>query len=145
MTFTGDVLLSYNQFTGEIDIEYSNGQPVMTDGFETCVMLAVFARPNVQNGMITDQSERFDSTFGEVIDRATVSDETRENGTKAIEKALAFMVSEKMASSVVVTGQILSASAIGWAIDIEAPTGTTRYAINWEKGSLTFGYRATNQ
>jgi hypothetical protein len=141
MTFTGDVLVSYDPITEQVDIAYQNGQPVMTDGFETCVMLAVFGRPNVQNGMIENPSERYDSEFPSVIDRATVSDETRENGIKAIEKALAFLVKERIASSVIVTGHILSAVAIGWNVEIVAPAGTTRYAINWEKGALTTGYK----
>jgi len=39
-----------------------------------------------------------------------------------------------------VTGSILSARAIGWDIEIVAPTGVTRYSINWEKGALTAGF-----
>lgn len=142
MTFTGDVLLKYDTNTGEVDIAYKDGQPEMTDGLESCVILAVFGSGNCQNGMTTNSSDKYESTFPQVIDRATVNETTKNNGTKAIEKALAFMVTEKIASNVVVNGYILSAYSIGWTIDIYAPTGTTRYAINWEKGSLTMGYVA---
>lgn len=142
MTYTGDVLLKYDSSTGEVDIAYKDGQPEMTDGLESCVILAVFGESNCQNGMTRNTSEKYESTFPQVVDRATVNETTKNNGTKAIEKALAFMVTEKIASNVVVNGYILSAYSIGWTIDIYAPTGTTRYAINWEKGSLTMGYVA---
>ena len=139
MTFTGYVLLGQT-FSGDIDATYENGQPLMTDGFETCVLFAVFGEDCAMNGMTVNASEKFVSTYPSVIRRATVSDTTRENGRAAIEKALAFMVTEKMASSVTVTGVILSAYAIGWNIEIVAPNGVTKYAINWEKGSLTAGF-----
>jgi hypothetical protein len=140
MTTTGDVLIKYDSFTHEIDITYSNGQPAMTDGFETCVILAIFGKSNILNGMITDSDGKYISTFPDVVDRASVTDEVKNNGTKAIEKALAFLVSSGAASKISVAGYILSAYAIGWTIDIEAPTKTVKYAINWKRGSLTFGF-----
>lgn len=140
MTFTGDVLLKYDTNTGEVDIAYKDGQPEMTDGLESCVILAIFGKDNAQNGMTDDPSEKYTSQFIEVVQRATVSNQTKQDGEKALESALSFLTTEKIASKVTVTGYILSAYSIGWAIDIEAPTGETRYAINWEKGTLTFGY-----
>ena len=139
MTYTGDMLLQAND-EGDIDATFENGQPLMTDGFESCVLLAVFGEDCAQNGMTPNVSERFISTFPSVIRNATVTDTTRQDGEKAIEAALAFMVSEKMASSVTVTGSILSARAIGWDIEIVAPSGVTRYSISWEKGALTAGF-----
>jgi phage gp46-like protein len=139
MTYTGDALIKLNSATGEYDIEWTNGQPAMTDGLETCVLLAIFGGPGIHNGMTDDASEKYVSEFPAVIDRAKVNDDTRNNGTAALERALAFMVRENIASKITVTGQILSAYAIGWAVDISAPTGNTRYSINWEKGTLTAG------
>jgi hypothetical protein len=138
MTFDGDLLLSIDPVTLDWDIVLENGQPAMTDGLETCVLLAVFGEPNVQNGMIPGPAERFDSGFPAMIARATVSDATRNDGIAAIEKALAFLVSEGIASAVRVSGEIVSAYRIDWAIEIDAPRGG-RYTINWDKGSLTFG------
>ena len=93
--------------------------------------------------MIDNPAERFDSTFPSVISRATVSDATRNDGVAAIEKALAFLVSEGIASAVRVSGAISSAYRIDWSIEIDAPNGEEngggKYAINWNKGSLTFG------
>lgn len=141
MTYTGDVLISINTISNEAEITYQNGQPEMTGGFESCVLLAVFGKDCAQNGMIIDPAEKFDSTFWQVIDRANVNDETKNNGTKAIEKALKFMTDLNMASSVIVTGQIINTRSIGWAIDIYSPDGIrTKYALNWEQGKLTMGY-----
>jgi phage gp46-like protein len=142
MTTTGDVLLTYDSLSNECDITYENGQPLMTDGFESCVLLAIFGEAGPMNGMTDDPDERMESTFPAVIRRARVTEETKVNGEKAIERALAFLISSKAASAVTVIGQILSAYAIGWNVEITAPTGKTRFSINWEKGTLTArGYR----
>ena len=126
-------------------MEYKNGQPKMTQGFETCLLLAIFGEDCTQNGMTTDTNEKFDSTFPEVIRRKNVSENVKKDGIKAIERALSFMVSERMASSVTVTGQIIGVHSIGWAIDVTAPDGTgRRYELNWINGGLTFGYRDIN-
>jgi hypothetical protein len=141
MTLTGDVLLKTN-FDGNTDIEYQNGQPVMTDGFESFIILSIFGEDGPWNGMSADPAERMDSDFPRVIKRATVSDETRENGTAALQRALKTMIDIKAASRVTVVGRILSASAIGWMIEVEAPNGSGgKYEVNWEKGSLTVGYK----
>jgi len=139
MTTTGDVLISAIE-GGELDINYQNGQPDMTDGFESCVILAVFGENCVLNAATVRDDERFSSTFPSVIRRATVSDATRQDGEKAIEKALAFMVTEGMASSVECVGRFPSVRSIAWDINIASPSGVTKYAINWEKGALNAGF-----
>ena len=133
MTFDGDILIQTND-DGDLDIVFRNGQPDMTSGFNTCVLLAVFGEDCPQNGMGVSASERYNSTFPSVVRRALVSDETRQDGEKALEKALAFMVTERIASSVGVVGRILSARSIGWEITITSPNGVTKYSINWDKG-----------
>lgn len=140
MTFTGDILI--REKDGDFDIEYENGQPLMTDGFETCVLLAIYgARNTWQNSLARTPEEKYISTFPDVIARATVSEATKKDGTVALENALAFLVSSKAASSVTVTGTILSVYAIGWSIEITAPNGKTPFLINWEKGSLTASFK----
>lgn len=139
MTYSGDILLS-QQFDGDLDIAFENGQPVMTDGFESCVILAVFGGPCILNAATDVESERFISSFPNVIYRANVSDETRQDGEKAIDKALAFMIDEGMASKVECVGRFPTARSIAWDINIESPNGVTKYSINWEKGSLTAGF-----
>ena len=95
--------------------------------------------------MTTDTNEKFTSTFPEVIRRKRVSESVKNDGIKAIERSLAYMVQERMASNVSVTGTILGVHAIGWNIEITAPDGTgRRYELNWINGGLTFGYRDTN-
>ena len=143
--YDGDVLLTVDQTTGEIDMQYKNGQPKMTQGFETCLLLSIFGEDCALNGMTDDTTERFTSTFPEVIRRKRVSEQVKNDGIKAIERSLAYMVQERMASGVSVTGTILGVHAIGWNIDITAPDGTgRRYELNWINGGLTFGYRDTN-
>jgi phage gp46-like protein len=141
MTFTGDVLI--REINGDFDAEWQNGQPIMTDGFETAVLLAIYGdRRTWQNAIAVTPEERFISTFPDIIARARVNEKTKNDGTAALQTALAFLVSSRAASRVTVTGQILSVYAIGWAIDIDAPNGNGgRFEINWERGVLTTGYR----
>lgn len=144
MTYTGDVLIFIDPLDLEAKILFTNGQPEMTGGLETCVLLAVFGEDCAQNGMITDNTEKFDSTFPAVIRRANVNDETKNNGTEAIKKALKFLTDLKIAGAVDITGYIISASSIGWTIDIYSPEGKkNKYQLNWEKGRLTAGYKAS--
>jgi phage gp46-like protein len=141
MTFTGDILI--REQDGDFDALWQNGQPLMTDGFETAVLLAVHGDPDTwQNSIALTPEEKYISKFPEVIRRAKVSEKTKNDGTEALKSALAFLVSSKAASSVTVTGQILSVYAIGWYIEIVAPNGNVSpYIINWEKGSLTTGFK----
>lgn len=143
--YDGDVLITYNSDDEQYDITYKNGQPKMTQGFETCLLLSIFGEDCALNGMTTDTNEKFMSTFPEVLRRGYVSETVRNDGIKAIERALAYMTAERMASNVLVTGTILGVHAIGWGIEITAPDGTGRkYELNWINGGLTFGYRDTN-
>ncbi len=143
--YNGDVLIEMNPDTYELDMIYKNGQPKMTQGFETCLLLSIFGEDCALNGMTTDTNEKFTSTFPEVIRRKNVSENVKNDGIKAIERSLAYMVQERMASNVSVTGTILGVHAIGWNIDVTAPDGTgKKYELNWINGGLTFGYRETN-
>lgn len=142
--YSGDPLITFDSENEEYDIEYENGQPKMTQGFETCLLLAIFGEDCTQNGMTSDTNEKYLSTFPEVLRRGRVSENVKKDGIKAIERALSFMVSERMASSVSVTGQILGVHAIGWIIEVVAPDGNSQkgYELNWINGGLTFSYRA---
>lgn len=141
--YDGDVLITYNRETEEYDMQYENGQPKMTQGFETCLLLSIFGEDCALNGMTDDTTEKFTSTFPEVLRRGYVSETVKNDGIKAIERSLAFMVQERMASNVLVTGTILGVHAIGWGIEVVAPDGNSRkgYELNWINGGLTFGYR----
>ena len=141
--YDGDVLITFNQETGEMDMIYENGQPKMTQGFETCLLLAIFGEDCAQNGMTTESSQRFESRFPSIIRRGRVDEDTKKDGIAAIERALSFMVTAKMASTITVTGQITGVHSIFWNIDIESPGGNGgKYELNWANGGLTFGYRA---
>lgn len=142
-TYTGDILIQ-QQEDGTFDTPFENGQPLMTDGFETMCLLAVYGEDWWGNELTKKESEKMNSDFPGVIKRNVVTDKTKNDGTKALEKALKFMVTEKIAKKVTVTGTILSVYTIYWLIEIEALTDKTlKYFINWEKGELTSGL-ATN-
>jgi phage gp46-like protein len=141
MTFTGDVLIK--NIEGEFDIVYENGQPLMADGFESAIILAIFGDRNTwQNSLAETEEEKYISTFPEVVDRAMVNEKTKNDGTEALKAALNFLKSSGAASNVSVRGEIYSVFAIAWEIIIEAPTGG-RYLVNWEKGKLALFKEAT--
>jgi len=138
MIYTGDILIAKNS-DGDFDINFQNGQPDMTDGFETMVLLAVFGDKTTWQNLITqNKNEKYISDFPEIIARATVSEKTKNDGIQALKNAMNFMIEEKIAKSISVTGLIINAYAIGWGIEIYRPTtGQTKYEINWDKGVVS--------
>jgi hypothetical protein len=140
-TFTGDILLK--NVDGNLDIEFVNGQTVMTDGLESLVIIAVFGEDNFQNDLTADEDKKTKSDFPGVIRRGLVDEKTKNDGTKAIDNALARLTRKNIAKKVTVTGEIFSVYGIGWEIIIERPDGDdVRFQINWERGSLTMNYAA---
>jgi len=135
-TYTGDLLLLLDE-NGDWDINYINGQPEMTDGFDTEVMLAVFGELDFwQNDLTNDPAEQYISEFPALIKKANISDKTLKDGIEALKKALSFMVDKDEAQSIEVTGEFLNVYGIGWIIKISRPTAETRYNINWQKGVI---------
>lgn len=136
-TYTGDLLIKSDS-TGNYDLYFENGQPSMTDGLETYCILAVFGEDYPGNALVLSDSEKMKSTFPEVIRRNVVTDKTKNDGIKAIEKALSNMVKEKIASKVTVTGEIYSTYGIAWQAEIEGLDNKEyKFFINWEKEALT--------
>lgn len=136
-TFTGDMLVKQLD-DGTFDIEFVNGQPDMTNGLETMSLLATFGEDYFGNDLTNDEDEKMNSEFPGVIRRNVVTDKTKNDGTRAIEKANAFMIRKKIAKKVTVTGEIINANTIFWTVEIEAVTDETiRYFINWQQGELT--------
>lgn len=141
-TYTGDLILSLNE-DDDWDINYINGQPEMTDGFDTEVMLAIFGEPDFwQNDLSNDPAEKYISEFPDLIKDANVSDKTLKNGIEALKKALVFMVDKGEAQSINVTGEFISVYGIGWIVEISRPTAETRFNINWEKGVIAISAQA---
>ena len=137
-TFTGDVLISINT-DDDWDLNYELGQPIMTDGFETAVILAVFGEPDFwQNDLTDDPNEKYISEFPSIIKDGKVDNKTLKAGTAALKKALQFMIDIKAAESVEVSGSVLSVFGLGWTIDIDKGGIVSRFAINWDKSILTF-------
>lgn len=136
-TYTGDLALSINS-DGDWDITYINGQPCMTDGFDTAVSLAVFGEPDFwQNGLTNDPNKKYDSEFPDVIKNGRVDDKTLKNGIAAIKKSLKFMLSIGAAQSVDVTGNMLNIFGLYWIVEIVKNDIANRYTINWDKGTIS--------
>ena len=136
-TFTGDLLISLNT-EDDWDINYILGQPIMTDGFETAVIMAVFGEPDFwQNDLTDDPDEKYISEFPEIIRNVKVNDDTLKAGTAALKKALQFMIDINAAESVEVIGSVLSVFGLSWIIDIDKGGIVSRFEINWDKGILT--------
>jgi hypothetical protein len=135
--YTGDILLKKNEY-GDWDMNWQNGQPDMTNGLETYVFLAVFGENYWGNALEKSDSAKMKSEFPGIIKRNVVSDQTKNDGTKALEKALAPAIVEKIARKITVTGEIQTSFRIAWLIEIEAIKDKgIKYYINWEKGELT--------
>lgn len=136
-TYTGDMLIKLLD-EGNYDIEFVNGNPLMTDGLESMSIMAVFGEDWWGNDIVRTEAEKMKSKFPGIIKRNIVIDQTVNDGTKAIEESLEVLVSEKIAKSVTVTGEIFSVHGILWTIEIEALTDETlKFFINWERGELT--------
>lgn len=133
-TYTGDIRIVFDK-NSDWDLLYTNGQPCMTDGFCTAVMLSVFGEPDTwQNGITSNPSEKYISAFPSVVKQANVSRATLLNGIKAIEKSLQWMIDDKACESIEVNGSIIDVYSIGWEIDVIKGSVSSKYQVNWKKG-----------
>ncbi|PKL40742.1 MAG: hypothetical protein CVV44_03810 [Spirochaetae bacterium HGW-Spirochaetae-1] len=135
--FDGDIKIqriASGDNEGDYDVIFTNGQPEMTQGFDSAVLLAVFGDKNTwQNLIAKTEAEKFISDFPAVIERGVVTEKTKNDGVQALRRALQFLTDVKAAKSVTVTGQILSVYGIMWEIKIERPDGgTSRYRATYD-------------
>ncbi len=136
-TYTGDLKLILNDDL-DWDINYINGQPKMTDGFETQDMLAVFGEPDFwQNDLTTDPNEQYISEFPAVILNGRVDDKTLKAGIAAIKKALQFKITTNQAETIKVTGGVLNVFGLYWVIEITKGGIIGKYTINWDRGTVS--------
>ena len=135
--YTGDLLIAQLDDSGELDIEFVNGQPKMTNFLETTSILYVLGETWWGNYIVDTEAEKMQSEFPEIIKRGFVSDDTLKNGREAIIKSLQPMLTENIASEIDVTGEIFSVSAMGWFIEIYGDLGNVKYLLNWENAQLT--------
>jgi len=137
-TYTGDIQLLINN-DGNWDIKYENGQPCMTDGLDTAVILAIYGEPDFwQNELTNDENEKYISRFPALIKNSNINDDTIKDGIAALKEALSFLKNIEASDEITVTGGALNVFAIYWIIDIERPEGNIRYQINWDKQILQF-------
>lgn len=135
-TYTGDLLISLN-IDQDWDINYLNGQPEMTDSFDTAVILSVFGEPDFwQNDLTNDPSEKYISDFPAVIKNGRVNNKTLNDGTAAIKRSLKWMIDINAAEKIEVTGVVLNVFGLGWTVEIFRGEIKSRYQINWNKGII---------
>lgn len=135
--YTGDMKFVQDEY-GNFDINIVNGQPEMTNGFETMCKLAVFGEDYFGNDIVDSEAEKMKSEFPNVIKRNVVTDRTKNDGTAAIQKSLAFLIDSRMAEKIIVTGEIASVRAISWLAEIYRPENDPiKFQINWDNGELT--------
>jgi hypothetical protein len=135
-SYTGDLQLQLND-GGNWDFNFINGQPCMTDGLDSAVILSVFGEPDTwQNGITNNPSEKYISEFPEIVKRGTVSDKTRKDGIQAIKRALRWMIVDGVAQDVDAEGEAYSVYGIVWTIIITRGNITSRYSINWNRGEI---------
>jgi len=136
-TYTGDLKLILNT-DGDWDINYINGQPEMTDGFETQDLLAVFVEPDTwQNDLTNDPNEQYISEFPAVIRSGRVDNKTLKAGIAAIKKALQFKITTNQAETIKVTGGVLNVFGLYWIIEITKGGIIGKYTINWDRGTVS--------
>ena len=135
-TYTGDLKILFDK-DSDWDLYYQNGQPYMTDGFDTAFMLSVFGEPNFwQNDLTNNPSEKYISEFPGIIKQANVSQKTLLDGIEAIKKSLAWAIDDQVCESLEVTGSITNVYAISWNIDVIRGGISSRYSVNWDKGVI---------
>lgn len=135
-TYTGDLRILFDK-DSDWDLFWQNGQPSMTDGFETAIMLSIFGEPNFwQNDLTNNPSEKYISEFPSVVKQANVSQKTLNDGVEALKKATQWFIDDFICETVEVTGTILNVNSIAWRVDIIKGGVTSRYEVNWNKGVI---------
>ena len=128
-TYTGDLAITLN-IDSDWDITYLNGQPEMTDSFDTSVILSVFGEPDFwQNDLTNNPAEKYISDFPAVIRDGRVSNKTLNDGTAAIKRALKWMIDISAAEKVEVTGEVLNVFGLGWTVEIFRGQIVSRFEI----------------
>lgn len=136
ISYSGDLLLGLN-FDEDWDINFENGQPSMTDGFETAVLLACFGESDFwQNDLTNIPAEKYISEFPAVIVDGRVNVETLKNGISALKQSLKWITDIGAAELVTVDGGVLNVYALYWTVEIFKGENVGRFQINWEKGVI---------
>lgn len=125
--YSGDFRLSHTEDGG--DIRFVAGQPAMDAGLETAAYISLFS----------ERRWLGDTDFGsdlESILRAPLTSKTLNAASDEARRALAWLVSDGIASAVEVTATALGVDSIQLSIVVTEPDETTaatsRYRLNWD-------------
>ena len=137
-SFKGDIRLKQDE-DGDWVIDFQNGQPIMTEFFDTTVLLYMFGIDSWYNDIVDKEPEKMKSLFPVFINSATVTDSAVSTGRKFLIEALQPLITKKIAKSVGVVGEIISIYVIAWTIYITKFDGEeSKFSITWEKGAVMF-------
>jgi len=137
-TYKGDLKINVDS-DGDYGINIENGQPEMTEFLDTAVLLYVFGVDSVLNSFADKESEKMQSDFPDFLDSASVSDATISRGRIILLSALQPLIDEKVASEVIVDGEIISVYGIKWSISIiRLDNPDSKYSIYWDNGFFKF-------
>ena len=136
--FKGDIRLKQDE-DGDWIIDFQNGQPIMTEFFDTTILFYTFGIDSWYNDIVDKEPEKMKSRFPGFLNTATVTDSAVSTGRKYLIEALQPLITKKIAKSVDVEGEIISIYGIAWEIYITKFDGEeSRFSITWEKGAAMF-------
>lgn len=135
-----DLRLTWNDENGAADLTYTAGDLVVDDGLETAILLSLFT--GSEDGWWGDEfpvveGDVFGSGLWEVA-RAVSTPPTVRRAQELAEAALAWLVTDGVASSVTVVATA-QASVLYYAITVARPQeapAVYRYAYNWQAQEL---------
>jgi hypothetical protein len=137
-TYKGDFALTIDG-DGDAAIEIKNGQPRMTEFFDTYFVLLVFGVDSPYNDTVKTEAEKMKSKFPEFLKTASVTDKNVAKGISLLNEALQPLITKAIAEEIFVDGEIISVFGIRWTASIfRSSDERSVFSIIWEKGILQF-------
>lgn len=143
--FEGDVLLFNTADGGEIN--FVNGQPEMTAGFETAIFLSLFGGNFEDDGLAGNKktfwgnlaenniSRKYISRFQNLMRGIPLTSGNLRRLEQAALADLEWFKTEKMAGEILVTGSVPARNRLKMIIDVNSPQGESahvEYLLNWQ-------------
>lgn len=145
-----DIRLSFDNASGQFDITLSGGDIVVDDGLETAVIVSFFTDRHAGDGdAIPDGGDDLRGWWGDafpdvpgdldgsrewLLERAKIVPETLRLLEDFSREALAWMVRDGVAKSVMVEAGRLDTTSAGRQVTIKRPDGTaTTYDYVWRR------------
>jgi phage gp46-like protein len=136
-----DIALVWDSANGRCDVAIENGDLLLDDGLETAALISALVDRRAAPGDVPEGDDPrgwwadalilgVEDLWGSrlwVFARRKKTAETLEDARRAIEEAFAWLVTDKVASRLVVTAAFLGDTGLAWSIEIYRPDGTTSW------------------